>query len=159
MPRKSAGILLYRVRAGVPEVLLVHPGGPLWARKDAGAWTIPKGQISEGEDPLAAAKREFQEETGSEVTGEFLPLRPCRQSGGKVVHAWAVEGDVDAKSIRSNTFSMEWPPHSGREQDFPEVDKGEWFSLTAAREKMNAGQCGFLDELQGMLKLRLAGQP
>lgn len=156
--RRSAGILLYRFAGRTAEVFLVHPGGPYWTRKDAGAWTIPKGEIGVGEEALDAAKREFQEETGLPIAGEFIPLRRCRQSGGKVIQAWAVEGDADASAVRSNTFSMEWPPRSGKQQEFPEVDRGAWFSLAAAREKLNAGQHGFLDELQAMLELRLAGR-
>ncbi|HVY05528.1 MAG TPA: NUDIX domain-containing protein [Burkholderiales bacterium] len=158
MPRRSAGILLYRINGHAPEVFLVHPGGPYWTKKDAGAWSIPKGEIDKDEDPLAAAKREFGEETGSPVSGEFIPLRPCRQAGGKVVHAWAVEGDIDADAIRSNLFSMEWPPRSGNEQEFPEADRGGWFSFARAREKLLAAQHGFLDQLEQMLELRLAGR-
>jgi predicted NUDIX family NTP pyrophosphohydrolase len=151
MPKKqSAGILLYRIRAGVPEVFLVHPGGPFWARKDAGAWSIPKGEFEDGDDPLEAARREFLEETGSPVDGPFAALKPLKQGGGKVVHAWTVEGDIDAASIKSNTFSMEWPPRSGRQQEFPEVDRGEWFAMPQAREKLLEGQLGFLDELEGL---------
>lgn len=150
--KRSAGILLYRVSGARPEVFLVHPGGPYWARKDAGAWSIPKGEIATDEDPLAAARREFAEETGSEASGEFLPLRPCRQAGGKVVMAWAVEGDIDAGTIRSNTFSMEWPPRSGIRQEFPEADRGGWFTLPQAREKLLAAQRGFLDELEDLLR-------
>ena len=148
---RSAGVLLYRIRHGSLEVFLVHPGGPYWAGKDAGAWTIPKGEIDEGEDALTTARREFNEETGSPVSGEFLPLRPCKQSGGKVVQAWAVEGEIDADSVHSNLFSMEWPPRSGKQQEFPEVDRGEWFSIAAGREKLIPGQIGFLDELEEKL--------
>ena len=147
----SAGILLYRIRAGTPEVFLVHPGGPYWQRKDAGAWSIPKGELEEGVDPLSAAQREFHEETGSRVSGEFVPLTPIRQRSGKLVHAWAVRGDIDASSIASNTFSIEWPPRSGQQREFPEVDRGDWFTIAAAREKISAGQCGFLDQLQQYL--------
>jgi predicted NUDIX family NTP pyrophosphohydrolase len=147
--KQSAGILLYRCRSGVLEVFLVHPGGPFWAKKDAGAWSIPKGEFEEGDDPLEAARREFLEETGLPVEGTFLALKPLKQRGGKLVHAWAVEGDIEASSVRSNTFSMEWPPRSGRQQEFPEVDRGEWFAIPAAREKLLAGQHRFLDELEG----------
>jgi predicted NUDIX family NTP pyrophosphohydrolase len=144
----SAGILLFRIRGDVPEVFLVHPGGPYWRNKDAGAWSIPKGTLEEGDDELTAAKREFQEETGSPIDGEFIALAPLKQAGGKVVHAWAVEGEIDPSSITSNVFSMEWPPRSGRKQAFPEVDRGAWFTLAAAREKILPGQRGFLDQLQ-----------
>jgi len=146
--KTSAGILLYRVRSGVLEVFLVHPGGPFWAKKDAGAWSIPKGEIEEGADSLETAKREFLEETGSPIDGNFLELTPQKQRSGKLVHAWAVEGEIDASSVRSNSFSMEWPPRSGKQQEFPEVDKGEWFNIPVARKKLLAGQRGFLDEIE-----------
>jgi predicted NUDIX family NTP pyrophosphohydrolase len=152
--KQSAGILLYRMHAGALEVFLVHPGGPFWARKDAGAWSIPKGEFEQGADPLETAKREFLEETGSPVDGKFIALAPLKQRSGKVVHAWAVEGNLDAASIRSNTFSMEWPPRSGRQQEFPEVDKGEWFAISGAREKLPEGQRGFLDELEKSFDFR-----
>ncbi len=151
MARHSAGLLLYRHRK-VLEVLLVHPGGPFWAGKDLGAWSIPKGEYDSGEDPLAAARREFREETGLSVAGEFIPLAPRKQPSGKIIEAWAVEGDCDAAAIRSNLFTLEWPPHSGRQQQFPEVDRGAWFSLAAAREKIIKGQVGFLEELQALLE-------
>jgi predicted NUDIX family NTP pyrophosphohydrolase len=147
----SAGILLYRIRAGTPEVFLVHPGGPYWEHKDAGTWSIPKGELEDEADPLIAAQREFHEETGSRVSGEFIPLTPLKQRSGKLVHAWAVKGDIDAASIASNAFSIEWPPRSGQQREFPEVDRGEWFTLAAAQEKMSAGQRGFLDQLQQYL--------
>jgi predicted NUDIX family NTP pyrophosphohydrolase len=147
--RQSAGILLYRIRSGALEVFLVHPGGPFWARKDAGAWSIPKGEFEKGADPLETARREFREETGSPIDGTFVALTPLKQRSGKLVHAWAVEGDIDASSIESNTFSMEWPPRSGKQQAFPEVDRGEWFAIAQAREKLVEGQRGFLDELTG----------
>lgn len=147
MARRSAGLLLFRRAAPGLEVLLVHPGGPLWARKDAGAWSIPKGEVRDEEDPLAAARREFTEETGMEVSGEFLPLGEVRQPGGKVVVAWAVEGDCDPASIRSNTFWMEWPPRSGRQRAFPEIDRAAWFPIAAAREKILNGQLPLLDRL------------
>jgi predicted NUDIX family NTP pyrophosphohydrolase len=152
MPVHSAGLLLYRRRQGVLEVFLVHPGGPFWVSKDAGAWSIPKGEYGPAEDPLAAARREFQEETGLTATGDFLPLTPLKQPRGKIIHVWAVAGDCDADAIRSNTFSLEWPPRSGRRQDFPEVDRGAWFTLAAAREKIIKGQAGFLEELRGLLE-------
>jgi predicted NUDIX family NTP pyrophosphohydrolase len=151
MARNSAGILMYRRRRGIVEVLLAHPGGPFWARKDLGAWSIPKGEFEPDEDSLAAAKREFEEETGLSVTGEFIPLAPIKQSGGKIVHIWAVEGDCDASAIKSNTFMIEWPPRSGRQQEFPEIDRAEWFSLAAAKEKITKGQRGFIEELQRIL--------
>jgi predicted NUDIX family NTP pyrophosphohydrolase len=152
MPKTSAGLLLYRLRAGAPEVLLVHPGGPYWARKDLGAWSVPKGLLSEGEDPLAAARREFEEETGVAVEGPFQPLGVRKQPGGKLVHVWAVEGDLDPAAVSSNTFSMEWPPGSGRQQAFPEVDRAEWFGLKDARQRILQGLSGFLDDLESYLR-------
>ena len=151
MARLSAGLLLYRRRRGVLEVFLVHPGGPFWAGKDAGAWSIPKGEFSPGEYPLAAARREFGEETGFTAAGEFLPLTPLKQPSGKIIQAWAVAGDCDPGAIRSNTFSLEWPPRSGRRQEFPEVDRAAWFTLAGAREKISQGQAGFLEELREKL--------
>jgi predicted NUDIX family NTP pyrophosphohydrolase len=151
MKVESAGLLLFR-RNPELEVFLVHPGGPLWAKKDRGAWSIPKGEIDEGEEPLAVARREMREETGFEIDGVFLPLAPRRQPSGKTVRAWAVEGDCDPALLVSNTFSIEWPPKSGRRQDFPEVDRGRWFSLADAREQILPGQIGFLDELEGILR-------
>ena len=147
MAKRSAGILMYRRHDGELQVFLAHPGGPFWAKKDAGAWTIPKGEIDEGEDPLAAAKRELAEETGLRPEGEFIALAPIRQKGGKVVLAWAVEGDCDARAIVSNVFSMEWPPKSGRMAEFPEIDRAQWFSIDEARKRINAGQLPFLEEL------------
>ena len=149
--KASAGILLFRERAGRLEVLLAHPGGPYWVKKDAGAWTIPKGEIAEDEEPLAAARREFEEETGARVEGEPLPLTPRRQPGGKLVHAWAMRGDLDPAAVRSITFTMEWPPRSGRQQAFPEVDRAGWFGLPDARGKILKGQAPFLDELERLL--------
>jgi len=146
--RISAGILLYRLRNGTLEVFLVHPGGPFWRGKDIGAWSIPKGEIEEGADTLATARREFEEETGSPVDGEFVALEPLKQKSGKLVYAWALQGGIDAASVRSNTFSMEWPPRSGRVQEFPEVDRGGWFTIAAAREKILPGQRGFIDQLE-----------
>ena len=152
MTRKtSAGILLYRIHSGEPEVFLVHPGGPYWAKRDAGAWSIPKGEFDEGADALEAARREFQEETGSSADGEFIPLTPLKQKSGKLVYAWALLGDIDASSVRSNTFAMEWPPHSGKRHEFPEVDRGAWFTVAAANEKILPGQRGFIRELQERL--------
>jgi predicted NUDIX family NTP pyrophosphohydrolase len=148
MPKKStAGILMYRLRDHTIEVLLVHPGGPFWANKDAGAWTIPKGEFERDEDPLEAAKREFQEETGFSISGEFIELTPIKQAGGKIVYAWAVKGDCNTEAIRSNTFVLEWPPRSGKHREFPEVDRGGWFGLEHAREKILNSQIGLLDEL------------
>ncbi|MFY0533239.1 NUDIX domain-containing protein [Nannocystis pusilla] len=147
MPKQSAGILLFRGHGPDLEVLLVHPGGPLWARKDAGAWTIPKGEFGPDEDPLTAARREFAEETGVALAGPFHALSPIRQRAGKVVHAWACRGDCDPAALRSNTFEIEWPPRSGKRQSFPEVDRAEFFSLAAARPKINPAQVDLLDEL------------
>jgi predicted NUDIX family NTP pyrophosphohydrolase len=151
MVRQSAGLLLFRESAGELEVLLVHPGGPFWKNKDDGAWSIPKGGIGDGEDPLAAARREFAEETGHSPEGPFVPLEPVRQRGGKLVHAWAVRGDFDVAALRSNTFAMEWPPHSGRQQEFPEVDRAAWLSLDEAKRKVLAGQVPLLVQLQAKL--------
>ena len=147
--RRSAGIVLYRLRAGGLEVLLIHPGGPFWKNRDEGAWSIPKGEYGEGEDALAAARREFTEETGFPIEGVFHELAPVRQRSGKVVRAWAVEGDCDATAIRSNTFSMEWPPRSGRIGEFPEADRGAWFGLEEARRRILAAQLPLLEELSG----------
>ncbi len=152
MAKKSAGLLIYRHRQSGTEVFLVHPGGPFWARKDEGAWSIPKGEYAPGEDPLETARREFQEETGFEAGGDFIPLTPRKQPGGKVISAWALEGDCDASLIKSNTFSMEWPPRSGRQQEFLEVDRAGWFTVHAAKEKILKGQVPFLDELSEILR-------
>ena len=153
MARKdSAGIMLYRYYDSSLEIFLVHPGGPFWKNKDSGAWSIPKGEFDKGEDPLEAARREFHEETGFSVEGSFIALSPVRQRGGKVVHAWAVEGDCDAESIKSNSFTMEWPPRSGQRKEFLEVDRAEWFSLERARQKLLKGQLVLLDELQRISK-------
>jgi predicted NUDIX family NTP pyrophosphohydrolase len=149
--KETAGILLYRVGQGAFEVFLVHPGGPFWMKKDDGAWSIPKGEIEEGEDHLHAAKREFREETGFSLDGNFIAFTPLKQRGGKTVHAWAVEGDVDAQSIKSNLFSMEWPPRSGKHAEFPEVDRAGWFTLEAAKEKILPGQAEFLEELRRLV--------
>jgi predicted NUDIX family NTP pyrophosphohydrolase len=146
--KRSAGILLYRLGSGGPEVLLVHPGGPFWARRDAGVWSIPKGEYEDGDDPLACALREFEEETGSTLPpGELVELDDVKQKGGKVVTAWAAEGDLDADAVRSNSFTMEWPPRSGRTAGFPEVDRAGWFGIDEAREKLNPAQAEFLDRL------------
>lgn len=149
---RSAGILLYRRRDGALEVLLVHPGGPAWARRDAGAWSIPKGELDNGEAPLAAARREFAEELGTELPdGEAVDLGEVRQKSGKLVTAWAVGGDLDPATVVSNTFEMQWPPRSGRTQTFPEVDRADWFSLEAAADKLNPGQVPLLDRLREAL--------
>ena len=147
MPKTSAGLLLFRRKSDRIEVLLVHPGGPLWTKKDDGAWSIPKGEIAPGEDPLRAAQREFEEELGSPVSGEFVPLTPIRQASGKMVHAWAVEADFDPSTFKSGSFSMEWPPRSGRQQNFPEVDRAQWFSIEDATRKINKAQIALLDQL------------
>jgi predicted NUDIX family NTP pyrophosphohydrolase len=149
--KQSAGLLLYRFREQRPEVFLVHPGGPLWARKDAGAWSIPKGEAGPGEDLLARAKLEFAEETGFAAPDALRALRPVKQAGGKVVHAWTAEGDCDPAALRSNSFTLEWPPRSGRQQAFPEVDRAGWFSLAEARDKINKGQIALLEQLERLL--------
>ncbi|TPI38799.1 NUDIX domain-containing protein [Mesorhizobium sp. B3-1-6] len=146
MPQKSAGLLIHRRIAGVFEFLLVHPGGPFWARKDEGAWSIPKGLIGDNEDELEAAKREAEEELGVAVAGDFRPLGGYRQPGGKIVIAWSVEADIDADAIRSNMFTMEWPPKSGRMKEFPEVDRAGWFPLPEAGLRILKGQRAMLDD-------------
>ena len=151
MPKRSAGLLLYRERSTGPEVMLVHPGGPFWAKKDDGAWSIPKGEIEAGEDPLEAARRELMEETGFEVEETPVALTPLRQPGGKFVLAWAVSAEADPGRLKSNTFSLEWPPRSGRTREFPEVDRAAWFTIGEARLKILKGQAGFLDELELLL--------
>ena len=152
--KQSAGILVYRrLEAGL-EVFLVHPGGPFWAKKDHGAWSIPKGEFAEDEEGLAAACREFREEVGQEVGGTFIALTPRRQPSRKVVHAWAVQADVDPAKLRSNEFELEWPPRSGRMQRFPEVDAGAWFSLEEAKTRIQAGQVPILEELAQLLEGR-----
>jgi predicted NUDIX family NTP pyrophosphohydrolase len=151
---RSAGILLFRRADAAVEVLIVHPGGPLWARRDDGAWSIPKGEYEPGEEPLEAARREFEEEIGvPPPDGEALALGEVRLKSGKRVVAWALEGDVDATAIRSNTFAMQWPPRSGRLQEFPEVDRGDWFTSAGARVKLNPAQVEFVDRLVDMLDL------
>ena len=162
MAKRSAGLLLFRWAADGLMVFLVHPGGPFWAKKDEGAWSIPKGEFMEGEDPLAAARREFEEETGMTVAGgsvaggsvagrsvaaDPIPLEPVRQPGGKLVYAWAVEGDVDPAMLRSNTFTMEWPPKSGRQREFPEIDGAVWLPVEEAKRKILKGQAPLLDQL------------
>lgn len=150
--RLSAGLLLYRDAPAGIEVFLVHPGGPFWANKDLAAWSIPKGEYAEGEDPLENARREFVEETGFAVpAGNPQPLTPVKQAGGKTVHAWYLKGDVDAAGVRSNMFTLEWPPRSGQLREYPEVDKAGWFSLADARLKLHKGQVPLLDELERRL--------
>ena len=147
MPQRSAGILLYRRRGAALEVLLVHPGGPFWAKKDDGAWSIPKGIVGPNENPLSAARREFAEETGAEAGGEAIALGAFRQSAAKTVEVWAVEGDFDPTNLKSNTFSMEWPPRSGRSAEFPEADRAEWFTPEVAARKLLKGQRPVLEAL------------
>lgn len=151
MAKKSAGIILYRFSMEQLEVLLVHPGGPFWAKKDMNAWSIPKGEFEEGEDPLEAAKREVQEETGMKVEGKFIELTPVRQKSGKLVLAWAIKGDFDPEKIQSNEFEMEWPPRSGQKKKFPEVDKAGWFTVEEAVKKIIEGQISLIKELEGMV--------
>ena len=150
--RQSAGILLYRKKLETPEIFLVHPGGPFWKNKDREAWSIPKGEFADGEDPLTAAKREFYEETGYEISGKFVALNSILLKSGKKVFAWAINKDIDLKNIISNHFEMEWPPRSGKLQSFPEVDKGEWFSFEIAKEKINGRQVELIEQLQQMLE-------
>ena len=152
MPRKSAGILLYRFQKDGVEVFLVHPGGPFWVNKDKGSWSIPKGEYNDDEDALKAAQREFQEETGLSIQGNFIELGEVRQPSGKRVMVWALENDQEVENIRSNTFQLEWPPKSGKMQEFPEVDRGGWFSIPEARQKILKGQIPFLDKLEEKIK-------
>jgi len=152
MSKKSAGILLYRIKNKFLEVLLVHPGGPFWLKKDEGAWTIPKGELTDNEEPFDAAVREMQEETGIILKGNFIELTPVTQKGGKLVHAWANEHDVDPSEIKSNEFEIEWPPKSGKKISFPEIDKADWFNIKTAKEKINSGQVPLLEEL--IIKLK-----
>ena len=146
--KTSAGLLLYRKNKNVLEVFLVHPGGPFWKNKDAGVWSIPKGELNEKEEPLQAAIREFYEETGIAVSGEFMQLHPIVQKSGKTVLAWAIEKNIDASTICSNNFELEWPPRSGKLQSFPEVGRGEWFLIGEAKKKINVAQISFLTELE-----------
>jgi predicted NUDIX family NTP pyrophosphohydrolase len=150
MPKRSAGLLLFR-NPNQLEIFLVHPGGPFWARKDDGAWSLPKGEYSADEDALTAARREFQEETGFSAGGDFLPLGELRQPGGKIVTAWALEKDVDIALVKSNMFSLEWPPKSGNTREFPEIDRAAWFPVSQARRKLLKGQVAFLDRLEKKL--------
>lgn len=153
MIRKSAGILLYRIVKGNVEIFLVHPGGPFFAKKDLGVWTIPKGEFADDEEPLSAAIREFLEETGKVLEGRFTELAPVKQKSGKMVYAWAIEGDLDESQLTSNMFQMEWPPRSGTFKAFPEIDKGAWFSPDTAKLKVNLAQCALIDELLSKLNL------
>lgn len=147
MAKQSAGILAFRIRGDSLQVFLVHPGGPFWKNKDVGAWSIPKGEFSDDENPLTAAKREFAEETGKTITGNFMALKPVKLKSGKMVYAWAVEADIDENNIQSNTFELEWPPNSGNMIQVPEIDKAGWFDLTTAKEKLNPAQTAWLDGL------------
>ncbi|WP_153797092.1 NUDIX domain-containing protein [Foetidibacter luteolus] len=151
MGKQSAGILLFRKNKDGLQVMLAHPGGPFWAKKDAGAWSIPKGEFDDGEDILHAAQREFKEETGVELKGNFIPLQAVKQKNGKLVHAFALEGDMDVTTIASNTFTIEWPPHSGTMKEFPEIDRCSWFSVDEAKEKINPAQAALVDELALMM--------
>ena len=154
MDKLSAGILLYRFRDGLFEVLIAHPGGPFWAKKDEGAWSIPKGLVDHGEDLLKAAIREFEEETGYRVSGEFIKLTPIRLRAGKIVVPFALEYDLDPETIVSNTFETEWPPRSGRQQAFPEIDRAAWLDPETAKKKLNPAQASIVDELQRVLKTK-----
>jgi predicted NUDIX family NTP pyrophosphohydrolase len=152
VPKLSAGILLFKNPAATLHLFLVHPGGPFWKNKDAGAWSIPKGEYSESEEPLEAAQREFQEETGFQARAPFLPLGQIKQPGGKLITAWASEGDLSPAEIRSNTFSIEWPPKSGRQQEFPEVDRAAWFTVEEAKERILKAQIEFINRLLAQLR-------
>jgi predicted NUDIX family NTP pyrophosphohydrolase len=154
VPKQAAGILLYRRGRTGLEVLLAHPGGPLWARKDAASWTLPKGQFTDGELPLDAAKREFEEEMGTAPSGDFQPLGTVKQPSGKIIHAWTAESDFDTTTVKSNLFSMQWPPKSGRMGEFPEVDRAGWFSIEEARAKIIKGQAPFLERLLALLEVK-----
>lgn len=147
----SAALLVYKHAPDGIQVFLVHPGGPFWAKKDLGVWSIPKGEFDAGEDGLAAARREFREETGQQVDGDFIALAPVKQRGGKTVHPWAVEGEVDEAAVRSNEFEMEWPPRSGRKARFPEIDRGRWFRVAEAKRRILPGQVPILDELAALV--------
>lgn len=151
MVKKSAGILLYRFHNNTAEVLLVHPGGPFWAKKDLGAWSIPKGEFEAGEDPLDAAKRELEEETGIKAEGNFIELTPVKQKSGKLVYAWTLSKDIDPAVIKSNNFEMEWPPKSGKINSFPEIDKAAWYTMDEARKKIVDGQLPLINELEAKL--------
>ncbi len=152
MKKQSAGVLLYRFIKNSMEIFLVHPGGPFWKNKDKGSWSIPKGEFKDDEDALDAAKREFCEETGSNISGQFIKFSPIKQKSGKLIFCWAVQGDIDKEEIRSNTFELEWPPHSGAKQEFPEIDKSGWFNVTKAKEKIIPAQAALIDELMEKVK-------
>lgn len=155
MPKLSAGILLYRIKNKKPEVFLCHPGGPFYKKKDNGVWSIPKGEFDNAEEPMAAAKREFEEETGQKIDGQFIPLKPVRyKDGRKIVYAWAVEGEINIEKIQSNLFPLEWPPKSGKYIDVPEVDKGEWFDVESARQKIHPALTSLLDDFMQNVGLR-----
>ncbi|MDB5000416.1 MAG: hypothetical protein JWR76_1493 [Mucilaginibacter sp.] len=151
MLKQSAGILLYRMTDEQLQVFLVHPGGPFFRKKDEGAWSIPKGEYVDGEEPLAAAQREFEEETGQTIRGNFVKLQPVKQKSGKVVQAWAVEGDIDHNAIISNLFEIEWPPKSGKRVSFPEIDRAGWFTIDIAKQKIIPGQMGLIEELEKLI--------
>jgi predicted NUDIX family NTP pyrophosphohydrolase len=159
MKKLSAGVLAFRRRNGDVEVFLVHPGGPFWANKDLGSWSLPKGEYTDGEDALAAAKREFAEETSVAIDGTFLPLGELKQPSGKIISAWALEHDFDPTAMKSNTFTLEWPPKSGKTEKFPEVDAGGWFSLSAALEKLTKGQADFVRRLAQKLGVNIPMPP
>ena len=152
--KSSAGLLVYRFEKGEAELFLIHPGGPFWSKKDAGAWSIPKGEVGPDEEPLDAARREFQEETGFVSSGPFVKLQPIKQSNHKTVEAWAAEGNYDPAEMKSNLFTMEWPPKSGRMQEFPEADRAGWFTFAEARKKILIGQLPLLDELEQKLNVK-----
>ena len=154
MPRISAGLLMYRIKDGAIQVLLAHPGGPYFVNKDDGAWSIPKGEPDADEDLFVTAQREFEEETSLEPTGPFIPLQPIKQKGGKIVHAWAFEGDCDPATLKSNAFTMEWPPHSGQQMEFPEIDRAEFFDIQTAKQTIKAGQEALLEEIEVILGSR-----
>jgi predicted NUDIX family NTP pyrophosphohydrolase len=151
MLKKSAGILLYRLTDGILQVFLVHPGGPYFRKKDEGAWSVPKGEYLDDEEPLAAAKREFEEEVGKPITGNFVKLQPVKQKSGKIVTAWAVEGELDHTDITSNLFEIEWPPRSGKRASFPEIDRAGWFTIKEAKLKIIPGQVRLIEELEGLV--------
>jgi predicted NUDIX family NTP pyrophosphohydrolase len=152
MVKKSAGILVYRIKNKQPEVLLGHPGGPFFKNKDLGVWSIPKGEFDENEEPLVAAQREFKEETGTDIEGDFVPLKPVKYKNGKIVYVWAVEGNLDPSIIKCNTFPLEWPPKSGKIIQVPEIDKVEWFGVPVALKKIIPAQAPFIEELMSLIK-------
>ena len=155
--KQSAGIILFKLEINRPTIFLVHPGGPYWQKKDAGSWSIPKGEFDEGENPLEAAKREFEEETGYALSGDFIEFTPIKQKGGKLVYAWAHENDIDAANIKSNTFNLEWPPKSNRIVAFPEIDRAGWFNIDDAKIKINPAQALLIDELEEKLRISRSG--